>query len=237
MPDWAQHLHLHSRLGFAAGIGLSLLVGAQTPAGWKELKIGPATGQNTRISPAGIESQIISLRGIIAVAHGLPHPDHRITGPAILDSERMAVRAIPEEEGLDNLRGLLRKLLDDRFGFKAHREQQPRLVLVLKQVTNRPGKLQAHTGEPSNLRVGHGTLEGSGPISALLPHIEFRVDRPVVDESGLQGTYRFQLTWEAGNRQSFLNSLEEQLGLVLSHEERSIEVLVVDKVEAYRVAP
>jgi uncharacterized protein (TIGR03435 family) len=224
-----------SRLDFAVGIWFSLLVCAQTPAGWKELRIGPPTGQNNRISPAGIECQGISLRNIVSFAHNVQPV--RIAGPANLDGERMAVRAIAETEGIDHLRELVRKLLDERFGFVAHREQRPLLVLVLKQAPNQPAKLRAPAGESNNIRVGNGALEGDGPISRLIPHIEARVGRPVVDESGLPGTYRFALTWEGGNKQSLINSLEEQMGLVLSHEERPAEMLVVDKVEAFRATP
>ena len=66
------------------------------------------------------------------------------------------------------------------------------------------------------------------------------LDRPVVDETGLPGAYRFELTWDpnagsvnraADDRASLFTALREQLGLRLDARKGPVEFLVIDSVE------
>ena len=63
------------------------------------------------------------------------------------------------------------------------------------------------------------------------------MDRPVIDQTGLTGAYRFELTWNpnaasvsaaADNRASLVTAIREQLGLRLDSRQGPVEFLVID---------
>ena len=75
------------------------------------------------------------------------------------------------------------------------------------------------------------------------------VDRPVVDQTGLQGKYDFTLAWtpdesqftqlgervkppsDASEAPGLFTAMQEQLGLKLSAEKTAVDVMVIDRVE------
>ena len=57
--------------------------------------------------------------------------------------------------------------------------------------------------------------------------LEDGLGRPIVDETKLDGTYDLVVKGNARRTEEFLDMLRDQLGLVLSPENRSIEMLVV----------
>jgi uncharacterized protein (TIGR03435 family) len=63
------------------------------------------------------------------------------------------------------------------------------------------------------------------------------LDRPVIDQSGLTGAYKFELTWDpnaasvnaaADTRASLFTAIREQLGLRLDSRQGPVEFLVID---------
>jgi len=64
-------------------------------------------------------------------------------------------------------------------------------------------------------------------------------DRPIVDQTGLQGRYDFDLRWTKDETRTtdtdappgLFTALQEQLGLKLEATKAQADVLVVDKVE------
>jgi uncharacterized protein (TIGR03435 family) len=66
--------------------------------------------------------------------------------------------------------------------------------------------------------------------------VDLKVERPVVDATGLIGKYDFKLMWLPGDDQSMNgptlpNALENQLGLKLEQKQTEVEILVVDHAE------
>jgi uncharacterized protein (TIGR03435 family) len=73
------------------------------------------------------------------------------------------------------------------------------------------------------------------------------MDRPVVDHTGLMGTYDFELRWAPDQTQfdghfpvvadgvdappGIFTAMQEQLGLKLSAEKTAVRVMVIDRVE------
>jgi uncharacterized protein (TIGR03435 family) len=67
------------------------------------------------------------------------------------------------------------------------------------------------------------------------------LDRPVLDKTGLTGTYDIRLTYTPENRMSrgpepdldvsIFTAVQEQLGLRLVQQKADVEILVVDHVE------
>ena len=74
------------------------------------------------------------------------------------------------------------------------------------------------------------------PIWSLLQLVISKVGAPVSDETGLTGTYDFQLRWSnevapGDDRLSIYTALQEQFGLRLERRRVTTEVVVVDRLE------
>ena len=77
------------------------------------------------------------------------------------------------------------------------------------------------------------------PLSFIVNQAAGKVNRIVIDKTGLTGRSEFSYKWapdlsatDAGDsRVSFMTALEEQLGLKLERTRGLIDVLVIDSVE------
>ena len=69
--------------------------------------------------------------------------------------------------------------------------------------------------------------------------LQFHVDRPVVDQTGLKGRFDFKLQWAPGDTQptapdappSLFTAIQDQIGLKLERAKAPAATLVIDKVE------
>jgi uncharacterized protein (TIGR03435 family) len=170
---------------------------------------------------------------------------------------------------------MLRQLLADRFKLKAHFDtrERPLYALMLARADGRLGpKLTKSTvdcaammaaaraggGPPAppplpadgrpvcGLRMGPGVFSGGNvSMSGLANALAKFAGRPVVDKTGLPGTYDLQIDYTPdqipnvnGNpapvnpdAPSLFTALQEQLGLKLEAERGGVQVLVIDSVE------
>ncbi len=164
---------------------------------------------------------------------------------------------------------LKRALLEQRFGLRAHvemREQEAYdLVVARGDRTLGPGLVPYEfdcvalalasrdaraAGDPEpesratecNVRVSRTGLGGAMPIDLLASVLRSVVGRPVVNKTGITGTYRVALAFDqpaavdagAGPSEtlpSIFSALPEQLGLKLVPSRTMVQVLVVDAIE------
>jgi uncharacterized protein (TIGR03435 family) len=170
----------------------------------------------------------------------------------------------------DQMRAMMRVLLADRFQLKVHDEarQLPVFGLVLAKPGRMGPKLAAHAAEDAacSSSTQPGACGGLTLLPASVPgglHVAARavtmdflarslmgmgaLDRPVVDQTGLVGTYDFEVEYardsfgadaaSAGSGfaaeaagPTFLEALREQLGLKLVAQKGPVEVVIVDAV-------
>lgn len=209
---------------WVAGVLLSPLVvfGQTSPAsGWKDLSIGPP--ERTTITPNSIDSEGISVRQLLSIAYETPQS--RILGPEWLDSERRSIVAIPDETNKDNFKSLLRKLLAERFKVATHIEKRRLPVYVLKRRVDSPLKLQKSETDGA-CRANEGLFAGFGTIQSIAVCFEWLLNRPVVDETGLSGQFRFEIQYP-GSPAVLLTAVRD-FGLQLIPAQRELEVLVVE---------
>jgi uncharacterized protein (TIGR03435 family) len=203
--------------------------------------------------PWGYATNNIPLRPVIVEAYRL-RSFQVIGGPSWLDSTRFDINArMPAGARSDEVFPMLRSLLAERFVLKAHTEvrEQPTYALVVAREGRRGPQLRSsmatcstETNNPCTMSgsfVGRGgTLKGVGqPIAQLAQQLATGADRMVVDRTGLQGLFDFDVTWTAGGFSvrsgdegpSLFTAIQEQLGLKLEPARGPVEMLVVDSAQ------
>ena len=195
---------------------------------------------------------------LVKFAYGL-HEKQIAGGPsAWFESEKFDIVAKPDTPGMpnvDQLQTMVQKLLVERFGLEFHREKRELSAYVI--TVDKAGlKITKVEGNRGNL-PGFG---GRGPgavgvrnstIAEFASFLQSRaLDRPVVDQTGLEGRYDFTLEWRpdtpaaataAGapppalpqnieDRPDLLNAMRQQLGLKIEQGKTMVEVMVIDKV-------
>ena len=194
-------------------------------------------------SPAGLTLRAHTLRDCIQWAWSIK--EYQLVGPAWIDSERYDISATSSgPQPPDRLRLMLQTLLIERFRLVLHQERRELPVYAL--VPSRTGtRLRATQSETSNVAQLPGPgLRLSFQRASAARLADFlstlaAVARPVVDSTGLDGLYDFNLDLRAAagpwsseaERQTaptVSTVLEEQLGLKLESRKQPIDVWVVD---------
>jgi uncharacterized protein (TIGR03435 family) len=230
---------------------------AQTPAPFEIVSIKPAPpndpGPILQITAGGTFNGRASVATLIQMAYNIK--PFLISGaPKWLGAEEFRILAKPPEGGpakenptLDSdVQQRLQALLADRFHLVIHRE--PKEMPVYALVVAKTG-LKLHEVEGrGNFKlksIKNGVVnDGGAKIGLLVSLLANHFDRPVLDETGLTGYYRFNLSWApdpppgmaaaaasdpAGP--SLFTALQEQAGLKLEAVRRPVPMLVIDHVE------
>jgi len=139
---------------------------------------------------------------------------------------------------------MLQNLLAERFQLKLHRSTKEVPVYALVVAKNGP-KLKVSVEDPDAPKPrgtlwsgGRKRFEVNGRTMANLAHmLESDADRPVIDMTGLEGTYDIRLEF-ADTKSTFgsqdpqapelFTALTEQLGLRLESRRGPVVLLVVD---------
>jgi len=183
-------------------------------------------------------------------------------GPGWIRSDRFDILArAPENAKTDNPM-MTRALLRDRFKLVVHTETRQEQVygLVIARADGRLGpQIKPSTidcqgsqpGTPSpcgmnssvNQTVGRMTGTGQSMQNLATALASFGLSRMVLDRTGLEGQFDFELRWTpdsvrgaAGSAQadeapSIFAALQEQLGLRLDSQRGPVEFLVIDSVQ------
>jgi uncharacterized protein (TIGR03435 family) len=161
------------------------------------------------------------------------------------------VAKVPEDATKDQVPLMLQKLLEDRFKLKVHRESRATQIYSLEVAPNGPklttavpdasrtGCLRAITGGENYSAAAdcyNMTLKQIAQQLASLAPAYFR-EGPVVDKTGLTGTYDVRLEWrllseiEAGVPGPTMYAAVQKLGLKLEKKRDTAEMLIVDHCE------
>lgn len=141
----------------------------------------------------------VTLRDLMARAYEVKAA--QISGPSWFDSERYDVNAkIPEGMSREQVPAMLRTLLEERFQLQIHRETKEMPVYELLVGKNGPkmDKAKEELGRGRITMEGHGdgvmhaSVSGAN-MSGFCDMLGRWVDRPVIDKTGLNGSFDFQL--------------------------------------------
>jgi uncharacterized protein (TIGR03435 family) len=190
-----------------------------------------------------------AVQGMLLFAYGLQKV--QIVGaPHWVEAERWDVQGLPDVPGhpsLKQMQSLTRKLLEERFGLKVHKETKELAVYAItvdkggKKITPSAGNPDSPPSENENSNGGVVTMRMTNmSMGEFAPDLAFFLDRPAVDQTGLTGRYDLQLKWTADESKTpadgtappgMFTAIQEQLGLKLEPVKAQTDVLVIDAVE------
>jgi uncharacterized protein (TIGR03435 family) len=195
--------------------------------------------------------QKINLCGLIRLAYEVE--DFRVSGvpKALLQPDRknyfdLEARAAVNPLAPEQAREMLKAMLAERFQLKLHHEMKevPVYALVVansakkgspklstQPICEAPAKF-----DPDRPVVGITYCKPTRSMAQLAVDLTSRLDRPVVDQTGLAGLYAFSVTWGLDNARlnpnpDIFTAVQEQLGLKLEPQKAAFDVLVVDRAE------
>jgi uncharacterized protein (TIGR03435 family) len=185
----------------------------------------------------------VSLRECIAFGYDIGEgQDYALQGPVWLDSVRFDVSAkTSPEASREQITRMVRALLAERFRLKIHRETRELNVYVLLVARGGP-KLSPASDKEDSFSFGPGRVSGKAlsmvGLANRLSGRVFKLGVPVIDSTGLTGTFDFTLAWRPDDVRaddsaaaSLFTAIQEQLGLKLQRARRPVEIWVVDYAE------
>lgn len=185
--------------------------------------------QPFRFTPGRVTCNL-PLRSILNEAFGIK--DWQLSGPDWLgEQERFQIDAtMPADTTRTQAWLMLQTMLADRFGLKFHRDMKDTPVYALLAARNGP-KLAAVPSIPGGYSYSPGNEDfhaNAIPISRFAEALTQYVDRPVIDMTGIEGTYKIEMRWspDAG-----IDSALGQLGLRIEKRTMPYEVIIVDHLE------
>jgi uncharacterized protein (TIGR03435 family) len=132
---------------------------------------------------------------------------------------------------------MLRTLLTERFQMQLHREKKELPVYVLLPGRGTPKLKPPADGDPGLSRNGNAIVFHKFPISRLTFLLTRRMDRPVLDMTGLNDLYDYTIDLsglppaDPSIGTSIFTAVEEDLGLKLEARSVPVDILVIDQVE------
>jgi uncharacterized protein (TIGR03435 family) len=200
------------------------------------------------------------LRFIIRQAYRVPE-SRIIGGPSWVDTDRFDILATTSQPANgDASRAMLRALLKERFELALHTETREMPIYVLKRRSGdtlgpnmRPVNTDCTGRSPAMVagKVQCGILVSPGSASASMRGggatieqfarlLGDFLDRPLIDETGLTGTFDLELEFAAApgsgvapsasidDKPSLFTAIQEQLGLKLDAQRGRAEVWIID---------
>jgi len=215
-------------------------------------------GYTFRIEPDGtLAAAGITLKRLMMTAYNVQ--GFRIVGgPDWVASKRWTVQAKPSRAAASQqIREILRTLLEDRFQLRSHSERRKMLVYELSIDRRGPKVPRVKVSETEPVvRVTNGSIRlTKAQTATFASQLSYAVGRPVVDKTGLSGEFDFVLEWtpvpgEDGgptnsglppgtpeqpastpDGPSIFSAIPEQLGLRLKSRRGPVDVVVIDHVQ------
>jgi uncharacterized protein (TIGR03435 family) len=245
---------MNLRTPWAAAIALSFhLANAQSAFDAASIKPAAPGTRGYSIRPLGnrLSAQNVTLKMLIGEAYHVYN--FQISGgPKWIDSDRYDIEAkavgdAPPTAG--QIRAMLQKLLADRFALVIRRESKDTAVLSLEAAKSGPKIEKARRpAAPVTFRVFQRrqiTAENAS-LDRLVEALNVLLGKPVIDRTGLTGTFDYKLEWSPDERQApsseappevdgssppISSALQEQLGLRLVSTRAPLDLIVVEKAE------
>lgn len=195
----------------------------------------------------------VPVRTLIELAYDVK--SYQVEGNA----EALAVRCditatLPKEANRSQLPLMFQSLLRERFGLSFHRDRKtmPVYELVASGDNSKLHRAQEQASQVAMKPVRGGReLTGRAGMTELASHLSHWLDHPLVDKTGIEGVYDFDLKWSGFEYESatpapgfdgiaasydldhasIFSELRDKLGLKVRGGKGPVEVLIVDRLE------
>lgn len=147
---------------------------------------------------------------------------------------------------LAQTQGMIRQLLVDRFGMRAHRDTREVSGYALTVTKGRP-KIAKSQGDPngsprqnSHMNAGQRDIKfTNNTMNEFAQALQFYMSEPVSDRTAMAGRWDFELRWTADETRApvenaapgVFTAVQEQLGLKLEPVKAPMDVLVIDSID------
>ena len=176
-----------------------------------------------------------SFKTLLKAAYGIE--DLQISGgPKWLDSDLFDIDAKASSPFASpaEMKLMLRALLQQRFKLSTHTETNAlpvySLVVAKTGAKLQPANAFSVPGYDNGPTLVRGTLDTAQLAHLLTPVL----GRTVIDNTGLHGNYKIDITWAEDDQPSgpsLFTAIQEQLGLKLEPKKGPVEILVIDSAQ------
>jgi uncharacterized protein (TIGR03435 family) len=212
-------------------------------------------GKGIRVNERHFTTLNTTLADLIEFSYGV-HLRQIVGAPEWIDKDKFDISAVPDGEGQPNdkqWKGMLQKLLADRFKLKFHHDKKELSAYALT-LGKPPLKITKSTSDgplpglffrptPGGISLGTRNANMDDFTNLLQSSV---LDRPVVDQTGIVGRYDFILNFAPDDSQfngrfrnpppsdnplpGLFTAIQEQLGLKLDPVKTPVGVLMIDQV-------
>ena len=220
--------------------------------GWDVVTVRPSDPNEKngsfRVEGRHVKVQRETVEEMLMVAYGLQR-NQIANVPEWVKTENFDADGVPDTEGqpsVQQFQVMVRKLLEQRFGLKAHKEQREMEVYAVR-VGKDGSKLAATKSDPNALPsqdvygsgVGRTLKFTNVSMDDFALMMLYEVERPLVNQTGLTGRYDFDLKFTKNEQAAsadpnappgLFTAVQEQLGLKLDAVRAPAPVLVVDAI-------
>jgi uncharacterized protein (TIGR03435 family) len=247
----------------AVGLGQSQDVDSSFRPAFEVASIKPDPQSNPRIGKPGgrLVARGISTKLLIALAYDVKE-FQILDAPTWTSREQYSIDAKPgdnpkgpifpvyltrRQKEDDEFKLRIQSLLADRFQLRIHKETREQQVYSLVVAKNGPKFRESKFDESAlekgllpGLQMRPYELAGTSvDIHLLAEELSRRLSRNVIDRTGLDGEYNFDLRWSPDaadgdsppDGMSILTALQEQMGSKLESSRGPVDVIVIDHVE------
>jgi uncharacterized protein (TIGR03435 family) len=213
-----------------------------------------APGKAFRVNGRNFSTLNTTLNDMITFAYGI-HAKQIVDGPSWMESEKFDIAAQPDGEGQpsgEQWRVMLQKLLRERFQLEFHRDKRELSVYAITVGRSGPKLTKSESQEnlPSLFFRGLGNLPARNATMTDLANLmqSAVLDRPVINQTGIEGRYDFLLDWtpdefqfsglgarppapgKDATKPDLFAAFQEQLGLKIETTKAPAEVFVIERV-------
>jgi len=207
-------------------------------------------GSSMRTQGRRLDIKNQTIHNMLAFAYGI-HTKQIVDEPGWLATDRYDVDGIIDTEGqpsLKQMQRIVQKMLADRFALRFHDETRELSVYALRVARDGP-KLTRSKGDP-NLLGDENDQNHNGVVTQSITNMsmtdftlimQYFVDRPIVDQTGLTGKWDLKWTWTTDESRlpadavnpppGLFTAIQEQLGLKLEAVKAPAEVFVIDRID------
>jgi len=203
-----------------------------------------STGFHTSGRRVSIENQ--PLRSMFSFAYGI-HKDQIAGAPTWFETDKYDIDGVPDVEGEPSLKQyqeMVRAILADRFHVKFRTETRqlniysitiakggPKIKKTASAPNSQPDQTTNSKDSQLIMRITNNTMD------EFALGMQFFMNRPIVNQTGLDGRYDFTLTWTPDSSQTtdgapgIFTAAQEQLGLKIEATKGPAQVYIIDHIE------